>query len=429
MNVLLTGATGFIGNSVLRALLRRGHRIFACCRNPDRLLFDNPDLTTLRIDFASAAGMEQWLPHLDGIDAIVNCVGIIAEHGPQTFKQLHALAPIALFEAGAQASVKKIVQISALGADASAASAYHLSKKAADDALRSLPLDWFVLQPSIVYGDGAQSTALFHALAALPVHLLPDGGRQLLQPIHVDDVAAAVCRCLDPDVGGQKTLALVGPQPIAYVDLLRNLRHRLRKPPAFRVSVPYCYALIAAGFGKCLGEPILSRDNVAMLSRGNSADSGPLTALLGRPPRGMDAELFEKPASQAERWQAGLYFLKPLLRFAIALVWLWSGITSLFFYPHLLSYQLLADTGITGGAAPLTLYGLAAMDIVLGLATLSRFRPSTSMLWQFWIVLAYTLVVSFRLPEFVFHPFGPLLKNIPFLLSLLVYRQLEGEKP
>lgn len=429
MHILLTGATGFIGNAVLRALLRQGHRITVCCRHPEQLPIFGSDILPLPVDFVSAASEDYWLPHLHGIAAIVNCVGIIAESTEQSFAQLHSHTPIALFRAGAQAGIQKIVQISALGADEQADSAYHISKKAADDALRALPLDWFVLQPSIVYGDGAQSGGLFHALAALPMHLLPDGGGQLLQPIHVDDVTAAVCSCLDPAVGGQKTVALVGPSPITYADWLQALRRRLGKPPAPTRSVPYSCALTAAGLGKWLGEPILSKDNIAMLSRGNSADSGPITELLGRPPLSMAAQLFEKPASQAERWHAALYFLKPLLRFSIALVWLWSGITSLFFYPHELSYQLLADTGITGIGAPLMLYGLAAMDIALGLATLARFRPSRLMLWQFWIVLAYSVVVALRLPEFVFHPFGALLKNIPFLMCLLIYRQLQGEKP
>lgn len=429
MKILLTGATGFIGNTVLRALLRQGHQITACCREPQRLLIASPDIKPLAIDFMQADTPSAWLPHLSGIDAIVNCVGIIAENKRQSFDRLHSQAPIALFRGGSQSGVKKIVQISALGADEQAVSAYHISKKAADDALRALPLDWFVLQPSIVYGDGAQSSGLFHALAALPVHLLPDGGKQLLQPIHVDDVAHAVCRCLEPAVSGPKTVALVGPSPISYADWLQSLRYRLGKPPAKEYSLPYRYALAAARFGKWLGEPILNKGNIAMLSRGNSANPAPVAELLGHPPLNMASQLFEKPASQAERWHAALYFLKPMLRLSIALVWLWSGITSLFFYPHELSYQLLADTGITGLGAPLTLYGLAAMDILLGLGTLARFHPKRLMFWQFWIVLAYSLVIALRLPEFVFHPFGPLLKNIPFLMCLLIYRQLEGEKP
>ncbi|MBD9358690.1 SDR family oxidoreductase [Methylomonas albis] len=428
MNILLTGASGFIGDAVARELLRQRHHVTACCRHPERLLINNPKLTLLTLDFAKACTIEAWLPHLQGIAAIVNCVGIIAESTHQRFAQLHSQAPISLFQAGTQAGVKTIVQLSALGADADAESAYHLSKKVADDALRELPVDWFVLQPSLVYGPGGQSSALFHALAALPVHLLADGGWQLLQPIHIDDVAATVCRCLEPAVAGRRTLALVGPGPITYAQWLQGLRHRLGKPQAAAWSVSYRYALAMAAMGKWLGEPMLRKDNVAMLSRGNSADSGPITAFLGRTPLSVNEQWFEQPASQAERWQAGLYFLRPVLRYVIAIVWLWSGITSLFFYPHALSYQLLAALGITGSGAPITLYGLAAMDIALGLATLSRFRIRSLMLWQLWIVLAYSGVVAWRLPEFVFHPFGPLLKNLPFLMCLLMIRELEGEQ-
>jgi uncharacterized protein YbjT (DUF2867 family) len=429
MNILLTGATGFIGNHLLRFLLQQGHSVTACCRNPQQLLLHTDNLKTLAIDFATATLVDSWLPHLNGIDAVINCVGIIAETKNQTFAELHKLAPIALFQAAAQVGVKKVIQVSALGADEKAESAYHLSKRAADDALRNLPLDWFILQPSIVYGHGAQSTALFHALAALPVHVLPDGGQQQLQPIHVDDLVAVVSVCLKPDTPAQQTLALVGSNPVSYVDLLQKLRRRLGKSPAATISLPQSYVLIAASLGKWLGEPILSKDNMAMLNRGNTADPNGITQLLGRLPVSMNQKLFEKPATQAERWHAQLYFLKPVLCFAIALVWLWSGITSLFFYPHQLSYQLLAATGVTGIAAPLALYGLAAMDIGLGLATLFRYHTSKLLSWQIAIVLVYTLIVAITLPEFIIHPFGALLKNIPFLLCLFIYRQLEGERP
>lgn len=430
MNILLTGSTGFIGNHLLRALLQQGHCVTACCRNPNRLLINSDNLKPLTVDFANFDSSEQWLAHLNGIDVIINCVGIIAETKNQTFEQLHSLAPIALFEAAVLAGVKKVIQISALGADANAESAYHLSKKAADEVLRGLPLDWFILQPSIVYGDGAQSSALLQALAALPIHVLPEGGKQLLQPIVIDDLVAVVCRCLESDTASQQTLALVGAESISYAGLLQGLRQRLGKSPARTLSLPYRYLLASVGLGQyLLGEPILSKDNIAMLSRGNTADASAITQLLQRPPISICQQLFIKPATQAERWHAQLYFLKPVLGFAIALVWLWSGITSLFFYPHELSYQLLAVTGVTGNAAPMALYGLAMMDIGLGMATLCRYHLQSLLLWQIAIVLIYTAVVSFTLPEFVVHPFGAVLKNIPFLLILFIYRQLAGERP
>ena len=427
MNILLTGATGFIGDSVLRALLQAGHCVSACCRQPERLLSQSDLLTPVRIDFATADTEAAWLPHLDGIDAIINCVGIIGETKNQTFAQLHSAAPIALFNAGIQAGVGKIIQVSALGADAQAESVYHLSKRAADDALRALPVAWFVLQPSVVYGDRASSSVLFHALAALPVHVLPDGGGQELQPVHVDDLVAVILRCLEPATPSNTTLAVVGPEAIPYKTLLQKLRRRLGKGTAFSFSLPQPYVLMAASFGKYLGEPILSKDNIAMLSRGNTASPEAITSLLGRPPVSMVKQLFEKIATDAERWQAQLYFFKPALHFAIALVWLWSGIVSLF-YPLDLSYQLLDSIGGDRSWAAFLQYGLAALDIGLGVLTLAAYRQQNVLSVQIAVVVAYTLVVGLALPQFWLHPFGPLLKNLPFLLSLLIYKQLLGGK-
>jgi uncharacterized protein YbjT (DUF2867 family) len=420
MNILITGATGFIGNAILPALLQQGHKVTACSRYPEKLLTQSEHLTRLTIDFETAVQAEDWLPHLKNIDAVINCVGIISETKHQSFTQLHTNAPIALFTAAAQSGVQKIIQISALGADENAQSDYHLSKRAADDFLRGLDMDWFILQPSIVYGERAQSTAFFHALAALPVQVLPDGGGQLLQPIHIDDLVAVVCQCLESSANARQTLALVGPAPIRYADLLLNLRLRLGKAPAKTVNIPEKWLLHLAGLGKFLDTPILSKDNIPMLYRNKIGDPTAITRILGRPPLNIHQQLFAKPASSAERWHAHLYFLKSLLLLLITIVWLWSGITSLFFYPHQASYQLLAGMGVTGIAAPFALYGLALLDIGLGLATLARYRWQTLLNLQMAIVLVYTLVISMALPEFWLHPFGPILKNLPFLMVLWI---------
>lgn len=421
MNILITGATGFIGNAILSALLQQGHKVTAGSRYPNTLLSPSEHLARLTLDFATAELPEDWLPHLKNIDAVINCVGIISETKQQSFAQLHTNAPIALFSAAAHMGVKKIIQISALGADEDAQSAYHISKRAADDFLRGLDADWFVLQPSLVYGERAQSMAFFHALAALPVQVLPDGGWQLLQPVHIDDVVTVVCHCLDASATARQTLALVGPAPIRYTDLLLKLRLRLGKAPAKTVNVPQKWLLHLAGLGKFLDTPILAKDNIPMLYRNNIGDPAPITRILGRPPLDIHQQLFAKPASTAERWHAHLYFFKPLLPLLIAWVWLWSGITSLFFYPHETSYQLLAGMGVTGIAAPFALYGLALLDIGLGLATLARYRLQAILNLQMAIVLVYTLVISVALPEFWLHPFGPILKNLPFLAVLWIF--------
>ena len=244
----------------------------------------------------------------------------------------------------------------------------------------------------------------------------------------MSDVAATIIQCFSADSAARITLPLVGPEAISFKQLLEQLRQRLGKKPAIAFSLPGELAQHSVFIGKWLGEPTFNAENIAMLRRGNSADATPIKQFLGRSTKSLQ-QLLLTPASQAERWHAGLYFLRPLLRLSIAFLWIWSGIVSMFFFPVEQSYQFLAASGITGSAAPMMLYGLAIMDIMLGIATLLAYRIRALILFQFSIVFLYTLTITFTLPEFWLHPFGPVLKNIPLLATLLVYLNLEGEKP
>ena len=91
--------------------------------------------------FTKDTDKSAWLARLSGIEAVINTVGIFRESGAQTFDRLHVQTPRALFAACAEShEVHMVVQLSALGADQEADTAYHLSKKAADDYLASLPV-------------------------------------------------------------------------------------------------------------------------------------------------------------------------------------------------------------------------------------------------------------------------------------------------
>lgn len=123
MRVLLTGATGFIGGALARCLLAQGHELLCAVRDPQRLALGPGRGQGLRADFSAALTADWWRPHLAGIDAVVNAVGILRERPGQRFEDLHTRGPVALFEGCAAASVARVVQISALGADAARAAA------------------------------------------------------------------------------------------------------------------------------------------------------------------------------------------------------------------------------------------------------------------------------------------------------------------
>lgn len=425
MVVLLTGASGFIGSHLVEALLAAGHAVVSVTRHP--AAGGDARLRYVPGDFTKDVEAADWLPRLAGIDVVINAVGIIRERGAQTFDLIHERAPCALFSACVQAGVKRVVQVSALGADDQASSRYHLSKKRADDFLARLPLSSVIVQPSLVFGAGGASARLFTTLASLPLIGLPGGGRQRIQPVHVDDVTAAVLALLDrPPQSGIRGIRIpvVGPKAMTFRCFLSALRHAMGMGNAHFVPLPMALMRAAATVAQALPGSILDRETLQMLERGNVASPEAITGLLGRSPR--DVSTFVPAANaQSTRQSARLNWLLPMLRMSIALVWIVTGIVSFGLYPVEESYALLARVGITGWLAPLMLYGAAMMDFVFGIATLLMKRRRLLWLAQIAVILFYTAVISWRLPEFWLHPYGPLLKNLPMLAAIWLLLEME----
>jgi uncharacterized protein YbjT (DUF2867 family) len=416
--VFLTGASGFIGRHLLLALRAGGHRVIAAShrRAPSAADVQPVDFTR---DFDPAL----WRSRLAGVDALVNAVGIFRERGAASFDAVHVRAPRALFAAAAEAGVKRVVQISALGADEAAATPYHISKRRADDFLASMPVSSAIAQPSLIYGADGASSRVFNSLASLPCVPLPAGGAQAIQPIHIDDAVAALIALLERDAWRVGRVALVGPEPVTVRDYLLTLRSAMGVPDACTLSVPRSLVGAMARVGDRLPAAWIDRAALAMLERGNVADPGATRQLLGRAPRPVAA--FIAPAERRLiAADARLAWLLPLLRWTVAAMWIVTGLVSLAVYPAADSYALLARAGISGNAAPVALVGASLLDIVLGIAALAVRRR---IVWwaQIALIVLYTAVITWRLPEYWAHPYGPVLKNLPILAALLLLAYFE----
>jgi uncharacterized protein YbjT (DUF2867 family) len=425
VRILLTGATGFIGGHIATALIEQGHQLIICSRDPKRVQQRFPDSECIKADFARDDDITLWVQRTENVDIVINTVGIIRETGKQTFDALHRDTPIALFKACEISNVRRVIQLSALGADDSAISHYHLSKRAADRVLSNLKLEWVILMPSVVYGPQAKSMALFKALSNLPLIPLVESGMQPIQPLHINDLVAAVMQCVVSEQPIRKGIELVGPEPITMKSLLTQLRNWLGYTPARFISLPYCTTLVLARWAGLLGFMPANEQAIGMLRQGSTGDVSRYIHTFGHTPKGLDQALAELPAQQSDQWHAGLYFLRPWLRWSIAFVWLYTGFISLFIVPTEVSYAMLAKTGINLTWAPVFLYGASVMDVLLGLAVLFRFHPRRIGLLQILLIALYTLIITISQPEHWLHPFGPVSKNAPMVLTIMIMMILE----
>jgi uncharacterized protein YbjT (DUF2867 family) len=174
---------------------------------------------------------------LDGVDAVANCVGALQDAPGDSLHELHATSIDALFAACELRGVRRIVHLSAAGAERGA-SDFSKTKSEGDARLMARDLDWFVLRPSVVIGRAAYGgSALLRGLAALPILALP-GNAGPLQLVWLDDVIDTVLACLRPETPSRRVLELAGPKRFTFVEAVQLFRAWLRWPKQRVIVLP-----------------------------------------------------------------------------------------------------------------------------------------------------------------------------------------------
>ena len=415
MRILITGATGFIGSALVAALRKNGHQIVACVhRGGESRLPTGVEIE--QVDYMRDTDESIWRPRLIGIDVVINAVGILRETRHAQFDALHHLAPRALFNACSSAGVKRVIQISALGADDEATSRYHRSKKAADDALRASTLDWTIVQPSVVFGIDGASTQLFLRMASLPLTPLVASGDQRMQPIHIDDLCAFVMKLIDQPLGIRQTIAAVGPQPVTMRDMLSIYRAGMGLGPLRTLGTPLPLMRLASRVGDVIHAGALSTETLEMLLRGNTASARSISLILGHAPHALNEFI---PAQQARtlQLQALESWLRPLMLISIAAMWIGAGAVS-WLFARAEGIALLEKLGLSLALATPAFIAACALNLGLGIATLAK--PGRSLwLLQLAVMTFYTGALSWVAPSLWADPFGSLIKNLPIAALLI----------
>lgn len=290
MQVVLTGATGFVGHHLLVELASLGHdcRVLTRSDKKQPQLAGIPRLELRKTDLHSAADLAAAL---QGADAVINLIGILNEKGwgGRGFRAAHVAPVKALIAACEATGIRRFIQLSALNAG-QGKSHYLRSKGEAEELLRSAPeIDETILQPAVIFGEGDSFFNRFASLLRF-VPLLPLAcPNAKMQPVWVGDVVAAIALCLDHRATIGKTLELVGPEVYTLYQLV-NLTARYKGWQRRVIALPNWMSRLQAMMMDFVPGKPFSTDNYHSLQLDSVSRHNALLD-LGIHPSRMDAKV------------------------------------------------------------------------------------------------------------------------------------------
>lgn len=283
--IFVTGGTGFVGKSVIRALLAHSFLV-RCLVRPG----SEADLRGFEaIDRVPGDVLEPdaLAGSVEGCAAIVHLVGIIREHRLQgaTFERLHTQATANMLAVAKQAGVKRFLHMSALGTRADARSRYHRTKWQAEEAVRASGLDWTIFRPSVIYGPGDEFVSLFASMMRrLPAVPVLGNGRYRLQPVAVEHVAEGFARALSLHETIGQTYEVAGPAALPFDELLDQIGSALRKPKVRKVHSPMGLVKLSTRLLHWLPGYPVTMDQLQMLEEESVTDPSRFYAAMGLRP-------------------------------------------------------------------------------------------------------------------------------------------------
>lgn len=297
--VTIYGGSGFLGRYITRRMAQQGWRVRVACRRPEEALFVRtygvvgqvePVLCNIRDDNSVRAA-------LTGAEVVINCVGVLAEQGRNTFQAVQAEGPERIARLAAEAGVARMVHVSAIGADAESESGYSRSKAEGEaGVLRHMP-QAVILRPSVLFGAEDGFFNRFAAMAQFSPVVPLVGADTRFQPVHVDDVAHAA------EIAAEGRAApgvyeLGGPDVHSFRELITQMLHIIRRRRIV-LGLPFGIGRLMASVGRVvqmlslgLVRAPITADQVADLRRDNIVSTRAKGfADLGINPRAMEAVL------------------------------------------------------------------------------------------------------------------------------------------
>lgn len=292
MNIFLTGATGFVGRHMVQRLLDDGHAVRALLRTlpgqKARLVqafHKQGDFAYVAGDVVSGAGLDEAM---QGCDAVIHLVGIIAEKGSNTFESVHHVGTRNVVEAARRKAVGRFVHMSAIGVRRDGVARYQTTKWKGEEVVRQSGIPYCILRPSLIFGPGdGFVTQMMDVMKKTPLFRpVPGDGSPRFRPISIDDVTMCFARALTAEAARGQTVEIGGADELSLNQVLNEIARcaGVRKA-AVHVPMPLMLA-VAALAERILPAPPVTTEQLRMLQEGSTCEIERMVKIFGVQPRG-----------------------------------------------------------------------------------------------------------------------------------------------
>ncbi len=282
--VALAGGSGFVGRAIARRLVAGGFNVRILTRNQDsaRKRLDLPGVDFAGVDIRLPAMLQQALRGASTVVDAIQFDGYPVENPRRglTFDRIDYGGAVALIDAAKQAGVPQFIYISGAAADENSTHPGFRAKGRAERAIRDSGLTYTIFRPSLVYGpEDKVVNGLARALRFAPVFGVPGTGRQKVQPVLVDDLAACVMLAVSGR-GRNGTYEIGGPDLMTFDEMMRVIMDASgHRRPLFHI--PETIMRGVGGLLEKLPKPLLSRHAVTFVTADNACDIKPLVDEFG----------------------------------------------------------------------------------------------------------------------------------------------------
>jgi uncharacterized protein YbjT (DUF2867 family) len=298
MKVLVLGGAGFIGRHVVRACIANGDLVTVGCRRIPTARAKLGDLSgkcsieVIRFEYMTERS--HWLRYANNFDAIVNCVGILRPRILETYRDVYVNAPLALARACRDSHrAPRFIHVTALGLRSNAISGFNTNKWLSEVAIKALALernsrflDYSIVRPSLLDGEGGFGSRWLRRLASWPIHFVPKSSLGMIAPLDVGELGEAIANlCGLHNREDLREVELGGPKAFSMSIYLRRLAAEAGRRPWAKIEVPNWISRPMSHLLDVFHYSPMSFGHLELMMRDNVPAANRLALLIGRLPK------------------------------------------------------------------------------------------------------------------------------------------------